>query len=253
MTITIAVTGKGGVGKTAISAVLVDFLSSKGIVLAVDADPSTNLDEALGVDLRSTVGRTRERMASDIKGGRIAMDASKQEILDARIHEALVETEKFDLLAMGRPEGPGCYCAANHMIRFSIDKLAKNYDYVVMDCEAGLEHISRQTTQDIDFLLAVSDPTMRGLNTAKRLQQLIGEMRTSVKAGVFLVLNRLKNGIPPPIEDEIRKSGLVLVATIPEDFEVTDLDIRGDPLTKLPLDSKFRRSVQEMLFRLKIR
>jgi CO dehydrogenase maturation factor len=253
MTITIAVTGKGGVGKTAISAVLVDFLSSKGIVLAVDADPSTNLNDALGVGLESTVGKTRERMASDIKGGRIAMDASKQQILDARIHESLVEAPRFDLLAMGRPEGPGCYCAANHMIRFSIDKLAKNYDYVVMDCEAGLEHISRQTTQDIDFLLAISDPTMRGLNTAKRLQQLIGEMRTSVKAGVFLVLNRLKNGIPPAIEEEIRKSGLVLVATIPEDLEITDLDIKGEPLTKLPLDSKFRRSVQEMLFRLKIR
>ncbi|MCX6008290.1 MAG: AAA family ATPase [Chloroflexi bacterium] len=253
MTITIAVTGKGGVGKTAISAVLVDFLSSKGIVLAVDADPSTNLNDALGVSLKSTVGKTREKMAGDIKSGRIAMDVSKQEILDARIHESLVETERFDLLAMGRPEGPGCYCAANHMIRFSIDKLAKNYDYVVMDCEAGLEHISRQTTQDIDFLLAVTDPTMRGLNTAKRLQQLIGEMRTSVKAGVFLVLNRLKNGIPPAIEDEIRKSGLILVATIPEDFEITELDIKGEPLTKLPLDSKFRRSVQEMLFRLKIR
>ncbi len=253
MTITIAVTGKGGVGKTAISAVLVDFLSSKGIVLAVDADPSTNLNDALGVSLKSTVGKTREKMTDDIKGGRIAIASSKQEILDARIHESLVETERFDLLAMGRPEGPGCYCAANHMIRFSIDKLAKNYDYVVMDCEAGLEHISRQTTQDIDFLLAVTDPTMRGLNTAKRLQQLIGEMRTSVKAGVFLVLNRLKNGIPPAIEDEIRKSGLVLVATIPEDFEITELDIKGEPLTKLPLDSTFRRSVQEMLFRLKIR
>ena len=253
MTITIAVTGKGGVGKTAISAVLVDFLSSKGVVLAVDADPSTNLNDALGVSLKSTVGKTREKMTDDIKGGRIAIAASKQEILDARIHESLVETERFDLLAMGRPEGPGCYCAANHMIRFSIDKLAKNYDYVVMDCEAGLEHISRQTTQDIDFLLAITDPTMRGLNTAKRLQQLIGEMRTSVKAGVFLVLNRLKNGIPPAIEDEIRKSGLILVATIPEDFEITELDIKGEPLTKLPLDSKFRRSVQEMLFRLKIR
>lgn len=253
MTITIAVTGKGGVGKTAISAVLVDFLSSKGIVLAVDADPSTNLNDALGVDLCSTVGKTREKMTDDIKGGRISIAASKQEILDARIHESLVETERFDLLAMGRPEGPGCYCAANHMIRFSIDKLAKNYDYVVMDCEAGLEHISRQTTQDIDFLLAVTDPTMRGLNTAKRLQELISEMRTSVKAGVFLVLNRLKNGIPPAIEDEIKKSGLVLVATIPEDFEVTELDIKGEPLTKLPIDSRFRRSVQEMLFRLKIR
>jgi len=253
MTVTIAVTGKGGVGKTAISAVLVDFLSNKGIVLAVDADPSTNLNDALGVDLPSTVGKTRERMASDIKGGRIAMDASKQDILDARIHESLVETPRFDLLAMGRPEGPGCYCAANHMIRFSIDKLAKNYDYVVMDCEAGLEHISRQTTQDIDFLLAVTDASMRGLNTAKRLQQLIGEMRTSVKAGIFLVVNRLKNGIPPLIEEEIRKSGLVLVATIPEDYEITDLDIKGEPLTRLPLDSKFRRSVQEMLFKLKIR
>jgi len=253
MTITIAVTGKGGVGKTAISAILVDFLSSKGIVLAVDADPSTNLNDALGVDLRSTVGRTREKMTDDIKGGRISIAASKQEILDARIHESLIEAERFDLLAMGRPEGPGCYCAANHMIRFSIDKLARNYDYVVMDCEAGLEHISRQTTQDIDFLLAVTDPTMRGLNTAKRLQELISEMRTSVKAGVFLVLNRLKNGIPPAIEDEIKKSGLVLVATIPEDFEVTELDIKGEPLTKLPIDSRFRRSVQEMLFRLKIR
>jgi len=253
MTVTITVAGKGGVGKTAISAILVDFLANLGAVLAVDADPSTNLNDALGVNVQSTVGKTRERMASDIKGGRIAMDASKQEILDARIHESLVETPRFDLLAMGRPEGPGCYCAANHMIRFSIDKLARNYDYVVMDCEAGLEHISRQTTQDIDFLLAVSDPTMRGLNTAKRLQQLIGEMRTNVKAGVFLVMNRLKNGIPPAIEDEIRKSGLILVATIPEDFEITELDIKGEPLTKLPLDSKFRRSVQEMLFKLKIR
>jgi CO dehydrogenase maturation factor len=253
MTVTIAVTGKGGVGKTAISAVLVDFLSSKGIVLAVDADPSTNLNDALGVDLLSTLGRTREKMTDDIKGGRIAMVASKQEILDARIHESLVETSRFDLLAMGRPEGPGCYCAANHMIRFSVDKLAKNYDYVVMDCEAGLEHISRQTTQDIDFLLAVSDPTMRGLNTAKRLQQLIGEMRTTVKAGVFLVMNRLKNGIPPEIEDEIRKSGLVLIATIPEDPEITNLDIKGAPLTKLPLDSPFRRAVQEMLFKMKVR
>ncbi|MBN1691433.1 MAG: AAA family ATPase [Dehalococcoidia bacterium] len=253
MTVTIAVAGKGGVGKTAIAAVLVDFLSVKGIVLAVDADPSTNLNDALGVDLHNTIGRTREKMTDDIKGGRIPVTASKQDILDARIHESLVETKKFDLLAMGRPEGPGCYCAANHMIRFSVDKLAKNYDYVVMDCEAGLEHVSRQTTQDIDFLLAVSDPTMRGLNTAKRLKELISEMRTSVRAGVFLVMNRLKNGIPPAMGDEIRKSGLVLVATIPEDMEVGDLDSRGEPLTKLPLDSRFRRSVQEMLFKLKIR
>jgi CO dehydrogenase maturation factor len=253
MSVTIAVAGKGGVGKTAISAILVDFLSGKGTVLAVDADPSTNLNEALGIALVSTVGKTRERMTDEIKGGRLTMAASKQEILDARIHESLVETPRFDLLAMGRPEGPGCYCAANHMIRFSIDKLAKSYDYIVMDCEAGLEHISRQTTQDIDFLLAVTDPTMRGINTAIRLQNLAGEMRTNIKGGVLLVVNRLRNGLPPEIQDAISKSGLVLFATIPEDSHISDLDIRGEPLTALPFDSPFRRSVQEILFRLKIK
>lgn len=253
MTITIAVAGKGGVGKTAISSILVDFLSAKGIVLAVDADPSTNLNDALGVNVMSTVGRTREKMTDEIKAGRLTMAASKQEILDARIHESLVETPRFDLLAMGRPEGRGCYCAANHMIRFSIDKLAKNYDYVVMDCEAGLEHISRQTTQDIDFLLAITDPTMRGLNTAIRLQDLISEMRTDVKAGVFLVVNRIKNGLPQEINDAVAKSGMVLVATIPEDPYISDLDVKGKPITGLPLDSPFRRAVSEMLFKLKIR
>jgi len=253
MTVTIAVAGKGGVGKTAISAVMVDFLANKGAVLAVDADPSTNLNDALGVGVQSTVGKTRERMADEIKGGRLTMAVSKQEILDARIHESLVETDRFDLLAMGRPEGPGCYCAANHMIRFSIDKLAKSYDYVVMDCEAGLEHISRQTTQDIDFLLAVTDPTMRGVNTCIRLQQLIGEIRTNIKGGVLLVVNRLRNGLPREIQEAVDKSGLMLFATIPEDFNISDLDVKGTPLTQLPFDSSFRRAVQEILYRLKIR
>jgi len=253
MSVTIAVAGKGGVGKTAISAILVDFLCGKGTVLAVDADPSTNLNEALGVNLVSTLGRTREKMTDDIKGGRLTMAASKQEILDARIHESLVETPRFDLLAMGRPEGPGCYCAANHMIRFSVDKLAKSYDYIVMDCEAGLEHISRQTTQDIDYLLAVTDPTMRGLNTAIRLQKLAGEMRTNIKGGVLLVVNRLRNGMPDEIKDAVAQSGLMLFATIPEDPNISDLDVKGKPLVNLPFDSSFRRAVQEILFRLKIK
>jgi CO dehydrogenase maturation factor len=242
MTVTLAVAGKGGVGKTAISAILVDFLSNKGAVLAVDADPSSNLNDALGVDVQSTVGKTRERMKDDIK-----------EILDTRIHESLVETGRFDLLAMGHPEGQGCYCSANHMLRFSIDKLAKSYDYVVMDCEAGLEHISRQTTQDIDFLLAVTDPTMRGLKTCIRLQQLSGEMRTNIKGGVLLVVNRLRDGLPPQFKEAVDKSGLLLFATIPEDPHISDLDVKGTPLTALPLDSSFRRAVQEILFRLKVR
>jgi len=253
MTVTIAVAGKGGVGKTAISAILVDFLSNIGAVLAVDADPSTNLNDALGVGMTGTVGRTREKMTDEIKGGRLTMAVSKQEILDSRIHESLVETDRFDLLAMGRPEGPGCYCAANHMIRFSIDKLAKSYDYVVMDCEAGLEHISRQTTQDIDFMLAVTDPSMRGLNTCIRLQQLSKEIRTNIKGGVLLVVNRLRDGLPPEFKEAVDKSGLLLFATIPEDPHILDLDVKGTPLTALPLDSSFRRAVQEILYRLKVR
>jgi len=253
MTVTITVAGKGGVGKTAISAILVDFLANLGAVLAVDADPSSNLNDALGVDVQSTVGKTREKMKDGVKDGRLTMDASKQEILDTRIHESLVETGRFDLLAMGHPEGTGCYCSANHMIRFSIDKLAKSYDYVVMDCEAGLEHISRQTTQDIDYLLAVTDPTMRGLKTCIRLQQLSKEMRTNIKGGVLLVVNRLRNGLPVEFKEAVDKSGLMLFATIPEDSSISDLDIKGLPLTWLPFDSSFRRSVQEILFRLKIR
>ncbi len=253
MTLTIAVAGKGGVGKTAISAILVDFLCSNGPLLAVDADASSNLHEALGVKLERTIGKTRERMTEDIKGGKLPVAVPKQEILDARIRESLVEGPRFDLLAMGRPEGPGCYCAANHMIRFSVDRLAKSYDYVIMDCEAGLEHISRQTTQDIDFLLMVTDPTMRGLNTCLRLRELIGEIRTEIKGGALLVINRLRNGIPDEIREVIQKEKLVMIATIPEDYSLFDLDARGKPITGLPLDSPFRRSVQEMLFRMKIR
>ena len=253
MTVTIAVAGKGGVGKTAISAILVDFLCSRGSLLAVDADPSSNLHEALGVQLHDTLGHTREKMTEDIKGGRLPVAAPKQEILEARIHESLVEGPRFDLLAMGRPEGTGCYCAANHMIRLSLDKLASSYDYVIMDCEAGLEHISRQTTQDIDFLLMVTDPTMRGLNTCIRLRQLIGEIRTEVRAGALLVMNRLRDGIPVGMQEVLQHEKLTLIATIPEDFNLADLDARGQPVTGLPLDSPFRRTVQEMVYRLKIR
>ena len=175
---TIVIAGKGGVGKTAIAALLIDLLSKKGVVLAIDADPSTNLNDALGLPIKGTVGRAREDITDDIQKGRMSPTVSKQDVLDMKIREALVESSKIDLLAMGRPEGPGCYCAANHMLRLSIDRLAKNYDYTVIDSEAGMEHISRQTTRDVDFLLVVSDPTMRGITAAARMKELIKEMRT---------------------------------------------------------------------------
>jgi CO dehydrogenase maturation factor len=249
MTTTIVVAGKGGVGKTAIAALLIDLLSKKGVVLAIDADPATNLNAALGLPLGETVGRAREDITEDIQKGRLSPTVAKQDVLDMKIREALVESEKIDLLAMGRPEGPGCYCAANHMLRLSIDRLAKNYDYAVIDSEAGMEHISRQTTQDVDFLLIVSDVTMRGITTAARMKDLIKEMRTKV-GKVRLAVNRVKNGLPREIGKAISDFGLELAATVPEDPNLADLDIKGKPIIELPEDSPLRQAAKEIISKL---
>jgi CO dehydrogenase maturation factor len=243
---TIVVAGKGGVGKTAIAALLIDLLSEKGVVLAIDADPSTNLNTALGLPLGATVGRAREDVTDDIQKGRLSPTVSKQDLIDQKIREALVESSKIDLLAMGRPEGPGCYCAANHMLRLSIDRLAKNYDYTVIDSEAGMEHISRQTTRDVDFLLIVSDVTMRGLTAAARMKDLIKEMRSKV-GRVGLAVNRVKNGLPPEIGKAAGDFGLELVATVAEDPNLSDLEIKGKAITELPENSALRAGAKEII------
>jgi CO dehydrogenase maturation factor len=243
---TIVVAGKGGVGKTAISALLIDLLSKKGVVLAIDADPSTNLNTALGLALGETVGGAREDVTEAIRKGSLSPGVSKQEVLDMKIREALVESAKVDLLAMGRPEGPGCYCAANHMLRLSIDRMAKNYDYTVIDSEAGMEHISRQTTRDVDFLLIVSDVTMRGITAAARMKDLIKEMRTKV-GKVGLVVNRVKNGLPQEIGKAATDFGLDLIATVAEDPNLADLEIKGKPITELPENSPLRSGAKEII------
>ncbi|HIE17897.1 MAG TPA: ATP-binding protein [Dehalococcoidia bacterium] len=248
---TIVVAGKGGVGKTAIAALLIDLLSQRGVVLAIDADPSTNLNTALGLPLGETVGRAREDLTQDMQKGRLSPTISKQDVLDMKIREALVESERVDLLAMGRPEGPGCYCAANHMLRISIDRLAKNYDYTVIDSEAGMEHISRQTTRDVDILIIVSDPTMRGITAAGRMRDLIGEMRTKV-GKVCLVVNRIKNGLPREIDKAISDFGLSLMAIVAEDPNLAELEIRGSPIIELPEGSPLRVGVKEMVAKLEL-
>ena len=246
MTKTIVIAGKGGVGKTAISSLLIDTLSKKGTVLAIDADPSTNLNTALGVPLKETVGGVREEMAEYINKGGLSPNVSKQDYLDSKIRESMVEAPKFDLLAMGRPEGPGCYCASNHMLRLTMEKLSKNYPYMVVDSEAGMEHISRQTTQEIDFLLAVTDPTMRGLTAAARMKDMIKEMRTKV-GKVGLVVNRVKNGLPQELKKAIDENGLELVAAIPEDENLSDLEIKGKAIVELPEGSPLRKGVEEVI------
>ena len=250
MTKTIAIVGKGGVGKTTVAALFIKLLSQKGLVLAVDADPSTNLNQALGlsVDDSRTVGRIREEMAEDVSKGRFSPVVSKQEYLFGKIIESLVESRGFDLLAMGRPEGPGCYCAANAFLRSSLDKLVQDYkyNYIVMDCEAGMEHISRQTTRDVDVLLIMSDPTIRGITAAGRMKKLIEELRSNV-GKVGLIINRVRGELSPEMNKAIDESGLQVIALIPEDPEMAGLEMSGRPVTELSQESPLQLKVKEIV------
>ena len=249
MTYTIAVAGKGGTGKTTISALVIDYLNrnKKGTVLAIDADPSTNLNLALGVPLEDTVGDVREETATAVGGSGALGGLSKWDYLDLRINEALVEETAFDLLAMGRPEGPGCYCAANNILRTSVDRLSGSYDYVVIDNEAGLEHLSRRTTQDVDLLLIVSDPTLRGIIAAGRVAELIDELDTAVGAA-YLVVNRVNgDDLPEPLKAAIAEQKLNLAGLLPADSAVNDLDAMGQPIVALPEDAPVRRTLETIL------
>jgi CO dehydrogenase maturation factor len=250
MTKTIAIAGKGGTGKTTVSALVVGLLAEKGLVLAVDADPSTNLNQALGLplDQNKTVGGVREKMTDDVSKGRLSPTIGKPEYLFGKIMESLVESKGFDLLAMGRPEGPGCYCASNEFLRAALDKLVKDYkyEYIVMDCEAGMEHISRQTTRDVDALLIMTDPTMKGVTTAARMRKLIEELRSNV-GKVGLVVNRVRGELSPEIKKAIDESGLQIISLIPEDPGMPSLEMQGRPVSELAEDSPLRLKVKEIV------
>ena len=251
---TIAVAGKGGTGKTTITALLINYLVKKhsGVVLAIDADPSTNLNLALGVPVYETVGDIREETLQEVQSGGSLGGMAKPDYLDLRVRQSLVEERDFDLLAMGRTEGPGCYCAANNMLRFTIDRLSKSYDYVVIDNEAGLEHLSRRTTRDVDILLTVSDPTMRGIIAAGRAARLIGELKTRV-GDIGLIVNRVPtDGSGEPklmseLQQAIAENGLKLVGLIPEDSTVGQYDAKGLPLAELPPEAPVRQAVEGII------
>ena len=246
---TIALAGKGGTGKTSIAALLINLLAQKGLVLAVDADPSTNLSQALGLPLdeNMTVGRIREKMSEDVSKRNFDPTMSKQEYLFNKIMESLIESNGFDLLAMGRPEGPGCYCAPNEFLRTAMDQLVQTYkyQYVVMDCEAGMEHISRRTTSDIDVLIITSDPTVKGITVATRIKELIGELRAKVNQ-VVLVVNRVKGELSPEIRKIIAEANLQVITSIPEDPDMGDLEMHGSPVTDLTQESPLRLKVEEI-------
>ncbi len=235
MAYTIAFSGKGGVGKTTLCGLLIRYLieRDKYPVLAVDADSNYNLNEVLGVAVETTLGDVREQM----KRGQVPVGMTKDRFMDTKLEESIVETEKFDLVVMGRPEGQGCYCAANTLLSEFLRKLVSNYEYIVIDNEAGMEHISRLTTRDVDVLIIVSDPSKRGLQAAARIKELAEGLHVVI-GDVFLVLNNVEGEIPEAIEKVIESTGLKLVGYIPRDPLIGEYDMQGRPTFELPPESE---------------
>jgi CO dehydrogenase maturation factor len=257
MPITIALAGKGGVGKTTIAGLVIKYLTSikKGSILAIDADPSSNLNMVLGMDLEWTVGDIREDLLNQVKNsllgegaamGTLPGGVTKRDYLDYQIRSSLTEGDQVDLIAMGRSEGPGCYCAVNHNLREVVDSISKNYRYIVIDNEAGMEHLSRRTTRDVQFLLIVTDPTLRGIVAAERIAGFRNELDIKIEQA-YLILNRVSNGIPQPIQDRIPQLDIPLLGVIPTNDELATLDSNGRPLIELGDDSPVYQAVSAMM------
>lgn len=258
MTTTIALAGKGGVGKTTIAAMVIKYLvqSQSGAILAIDADPSSNLNMVLGLELDWTIGDIREGLLEQVKSSLMAGGAAmgtlpggvnKRDYLDYQIRSSLAEGSRFDLIAMGRSEGPGCYCAVNHNLREVIDGISKNYCYVVIDNEAGLEHLSRRTTRDVQIMLVITDPTQRGLAAAERIAAFRHELDIHIEQ-TYLILNGLQTGtIPMPLQERIEALDIPLLGVIPRDPQMMELEFAGRPLVELGTESVIYQTVAAMM------
>jgi CO dehydrogenase maturation factor len=246
---TIAISGKGGTGKTTITALIIRWLSkhNAGPVLAVDADSNVNLNDTLGVELKETIGAVREEMK--ILSGKLPGGMTKQQFLEYKIQAGLVETPDYDLIAMGRPEGPGCYCYANNVLRDILSALSSNYQYVVIDNQAGMEHLSRRTAQNIDYLLLISDPSARGIRSAGNISRLLKELDTRI-GKKYLILNRIQNSIPQYTTKTIEEEELDLLCSIPEEKIVLELDQNGKPIWEISSESPVYQAVDQFMNRL---
>lgn len=229
MTVSIAFAGKGGTGKTTMAGFLTKYFVEHGKtpVLAVDADPNANLNEVLGLQVEETLGQAREEMKQGVSAG-----MTKDVYMEMKLQEAVVEARGFDLVVMGRPEGAGCYCAANSLLTQYLDKLISNYEYVVIDNEAGMEHISRLTTNNIDALIAISDPTHRGIQAAARIFELVDELTLNIEKKL-LIVNRARAEQKGVIEEAVDKYQMELVGMVPEDPEVQEFDLKGRPTMEI--------------------
>lgn len=243
----IAMAGKGGTGKTTIAALLIKYLveKKKGAILAVDADPNANLNEALGYEVTNTISK----ILFDIKKGNVPTSMTKETYLQFELHRALVETDYVDLLVMGGPQGPGCYCFPTDILKRHLANMDRSYDYLVVDNEAGLEHISRKTIEDVDVMLVISDPTAKGIRTAGRIYKLAKSLNINI-ADAYLIVTKITD--PAPLQKEIDATGLKLLGTVPHDSKVVEHDVKGIAMMDLPDDSIAVQATREMFGKLKL-
>jgi CO dehydrogenase maturation factor len=257
MATTIALAGKGGVGKTTIAGMVIKYLveTQPGSIMAIDADPSSNLNMVLGLELEWTVGDIREDMLAQVQKSLLQSGAamgtlqggmSKADYLDFEVRSSLAEGDRFDLIAMGRPEGAGCYCAVNHNLREVVDSISKSYRYVVIDNEAGMEHLSRRTTRDVDHLLMVSDPTQRGIVATERIARMIPDLDINVE-NVYLILNRVMGDIPAPLMEKIDALGVNFLGAVPASQDLMEFEFSGRPLVELGDESPVYQAVAAMM------
>ncbi len=249
MSFNIAVAGKGGSGKTSITSLVIRYLmkNGSGPILAIDADPNANLGESLGLAVERTVGLVLGAFQKDkIK---IPPGMNKGAYLDYKLNEIIVESKGFDLVTMGRGEGPDCYCYPNLILKKFADSLAENYAYVVMDNEAGMEHLSRKTTQNIDALFIISDHSVKGIRTVARIRDLVSELKLVVKRQL-IIISFAPTKLDPLVTEELDRLGIDLTATIPLDEELYEYDLKLKSLLDLPDTSKAVRAVNALMTKL---
>jgi len=250
MTKIIAMAGKGGTGKTTTSALLLKYLTERKMtpILAVDADANANLNELLDLDIHMTLGEIRKEIKNDMPSG-----MSRDQFMEMKIHQSLVEEKGYDLMVMGQPDGPGCYCAANQYLAMTMDKLSENYRYIIVDNEAGMEHLSRMNLREIDYLLIVSDPSARGILTAKRIADITGPLQLAVM-NKYLIVNRAPDPVPDALQNKIDEAvaaaDLPLAGIISSSNDLITQELNGDSYLQLPEDCQVIKQAYAMFDRI---
>lgn len=255
MTHTIAVAGKGGVGKTTVCGMLIDALikDGKSPLLVVDADANSNLNEVLGVEVETTLGAVREEIAqAELRGDVIPKNMTKADYAEYRFNSALIEEDDFDMLVMGRTQGKGCYCFVNGILKTQVDKYIGNYRYTVIDNEAGMEHIARGTLPHVDTLLLVSDCSRRGIQAVGRIAEMVREL--NLKPGTMrLIVNRAPGGVlSEGVKEEIAAQKLDLLGVLPQDEAVYEADCDGRPSSKIPDSSPMKQALRGLMKQLSL-